>query len=752
MNLPDFILEPVFSYLSWNDRARAARVCRQWQRVFHSPSLWRIIVFKPPARPLTRLQYDMRGYRMSCCLRTIGSYVRHYRFVRTEDIFLLNRTLSLIAKFLEASASRKASVPQEPANSSFVPGGEDDTALDEESESETGSTSSMDDNLMSWEDEDDYYRESAHLSKYAGLIMGDPDAEATLELVLKLQERELFGQSDSDTSDENFDVSNFLGEVRSSSFSMPRPTIISGASSRGHAYQRSQSCRYPHRHHHPRPPPSVISFLLDFHCEVDESRGSVYGTGGALLSTIRRVIRQLSCVERLRFTDLFLSLPDARNLVLDLTETTSNSLVDLNLVHLNKLSSDPTIQTAPVAHLGQAVVDSTSAPADWYLLDSRWLAARPNRLHQNPLADIASLFPNLKRLSIAPTQLTGPMLLRLLYQTNLMELFLVETDFTRFTLQQTSLQGSSFLDHYNLLHLGHSPHQDVDKLHQDTDEDLIEWGEDVPYYRDSLTSADVNLVAVSSIWHAIRPAVWHAALALRPKLSVQLRNYFLRITVEGSVLLTQNGALVPRLLSLWPMQPCPVSALIFRTSKGPQFTQAFLSLSNKINLGTYSATLTTLIISIETSSGDQLDPPSIAEASAKSDNDWKEFNEVLRSLPSLCPSLLFLALGGNVSYLSVVTLLMICRHHNRRRSLCDSNFDPHLDLIVEDNCCSLEDHEKKDIPATILAWYSTIDSVGKDNGRRKTAAERCITDALRLPHWQFVSSAQFQSKLHDFLN
>ncbi|TGZ72543.1 hypothetical protein CRM22_002032 [Opisthorchis felineus] len=601
MNLPDFILEPVFSYLSWNDRARAARVCRQWQRVFHSPSLWRIIVFKPPARPLTRLQYDMRGYRMSCCLRTIGSYVRHYRFVRTEDIFLLNRTLSLIAKFLEASASRKASVPQEPANSSFVPGGEDDTALDEESESETGSTSSMDDNLMSWEDEDDYYRESAHLSKYAGLIMGDPDAEATLELVLKLQERELFGQSDSDTSDENFDVSNFLGEVRSSSFSMPRPTIISGASSRGHAYQRSQSCRYPHRHHHPRPPPSVISFLLDFHCEVDESRGSVYGTGGALLSTIRRVIRQLSCVERLRFTDLFLSLPDARNLVLDLTETTSNSLVDLNLVHLNKLSSDPTIQTAPVAHLGQAVVDSTSAPADWYLLDSRWLAARPNRLHQNPLADIASLFPNLKRLSIAPTQLTGPMLLRLLYQTNLMELFLVETDFTRFTLQQTSLQGSSFLDHYNLLHLGHSPHQDVDKLHQDTDEDLIEWGEDVPYYRDSLTSADVNLVAVSSIWHAIRPAVWHAALALRPKLSVQLRNYFLRITVEGSVLLTQNGALVPRLLSLWPMQPCPVSALIFRTSKGPQFTQAFLSLSNKINLGTYSATLTTLIISIEVS-------------------------------------------------------------------------------------------------------------------------------------------------------
>ncbi|GAA55447.1 F-box/LRR-repeat protein 21 [Clonorchis sinensis] len=752
MNLPDFILEPVFSYLNWNDRARAARVCRQWQRVFHSPSLWRIMVFKPPARPLTRLQYDMKGYRMSCCLRTIGSYVRHYRFVRTEDIFLLNRTLSLIAKFLEASASKKASVSQEPANSTFIPGEEDDTALDEELESENGSTSSTDDNLMSWEDEDDSYRESVHLSKYAGLIMGDPDAEATLELVLKLQERELFGQSDSDTSNENFDVSSFLGEVRSRSFSTSRPTIIPGASARGHVYQRSQSCRYPHRHHHPRPPPSVISFLLDFHCEVDESRGSVYGTGGALLSTIRRVIRQLSCVERLRFTDLFLSLPDARNLVLDLTETTSNSLVDLNLVHLNKLSSDPTIQSAPVVHLGQAVVDSTSAPADWYLLDSRWLAARPNRLHQNPLADIASLFPNLKRLSIAPTQLTGPMLLRLLYQTNLMELFLVETDFTRFTLQQTSLQSSSFLDHYNLLHLDHSPHQDVGKLHQDTDEHLIEWGEDVPYYRDSLTSTDISLVAVSSIWHAIRPAVWHAARALRPNLSVQLRNYFLRITLDGPVLLTQNGALVPRLLSLWPMQPCPVSALIFRTSKGPQFTQAFLSLSNKINLGTYSTTLTTLVISIEASSGDQLDPPSTVEASAKSDNDWKEINEILRSLPSLCPSLLLLALGGNVCYLSVVTLLVICRHHNRHRSLCDSNFDPHLDLIVEDNCCSLEDQERKDIPATVLAWYSAIDSVGKDNGRRKTAAERCITDALKLPHWQFVSSAQFQSKLYDFLN
>lgn len=68
------------------------------------------------------------------------------------------------------------------------------------------------------------------------------------------------------------------------------------------------------------------------------------------------------------------------------------------------------------------------APADrdWYLRDPRWLSARPLQVGWNPLADLSALFPHLSRLEVALTQLTGPMLLRLLYQTPLSVLILTQ--------------------------------------------------------------------------------------------------------------------------------------------------------------------------------------------------------------------------------------------------------------------------------------------------------------------------------------
>lgn len=65
INIPDSILEQIFIYLNWNERSRAARVCKKWYNVFQSPVLWRKIVFKPPCRRLTKLQYDIKGYRLS---------------------------------------------------------------------------------------------------------------------------------------------------------------------------------------------------------------------------------------------------------------------------------------------------------------------------------------------------------------------------------------------------------------------------------------------------------------------------------------------------------------------------------------------------------------------------------------------------------------------------------------------------------------------------------------------------------------
>lgn len=95
-----------------------------------------------------------------------------------------------------------------------------------------------------------------------------------------------------------------------------------------------------------------------------------------------------------------------------------------------------------VTSLGQSYIDppsTESATANnteatytddvdryWYLRDPRWLGARPRLLGWNPLADLFTLFPNLSWLEIALTQLTGPMLLRLIYQTQLSVLILTQ--------------------------------------------------------------------------------------------------------------------------------------------------------------------------------------------------------------------------------------------------------------------------------------------------------------------------------------
>ncbi|VDN19222.1 unnamed protein product [Dibothriocephalus latus] len=62
----------------------------------------------------------------------------------------------------------------------------------------------------------------------------------------------------------------------------------------------------------------------------------------------------------------------------------------------------------------------------WYLHDPRWLSARPKHLGWNPLADLHYLFPNLHQLELSLSQLTGPMLLRLLFQTRLSLLIFVQ--------------------------------------------------------------------------------------------------------------------------------------------------------------------------------------------------------------------------------------------------------------------------------------------------------------------------------------
>ncbi|VEL30669.1 unnamed protein product, partial [Protopolystoma xenopodis] len=227
----------------------------------------------------------------------------------------------------------------------------------------------------------------------------------------------------------------------------------------GRLYQRSQSCAIPSSFakqgnetnllpDRPRErliyppdssqygPPNIRKFALDFHSEVDEVAGATYGTGGALLETIRRVVRNFRGLRYLRLMDLFLDPSDARRLTIDLAEVAGLSLESLSLVHLCKVSlprqrrlvtdHGSNLQSNLLGHRTSSSITYPEAKVsrDWYLSDVRWLEARPNLLHGNPLADIAFLFPNLTSIELAPTQLTQGMLLRLLYNTALVNLAL----------------------------------------------------------------------------------------------------------------------------------------------------------------------------------------------------------------------------------------------------------------------------------------------------------------------------------------
>ncbi|KAA3672600.1 uncharacterized protein DEA37_0003459 [Paragonimus westermani] len=544
------------------------------------------------------------------------------------------------------------------------------------------------------------------------------------------------------------DLNYLLSDLRSASLSLPKPSFYSERKVGSRFSKRSQSFRHSRCAHVRQSPPSVRGFVLDFHCEVDDARGFAYGTGGALLSTIRRVVRQLFYVERLHLTDLFLTATDARDLILDLHKTAADSLNDLNVAHFHKLSSDRSALVGSAVPIMPPSLH-TSGRRDWYLLDPRWLGARPRRLHQNPLADLASLFPQLRRLTIAPTQLSDAMLLRLLYQTRLLELVLVLTDYTPFTIRHSSQSGfSGFASQAQISLLVDPEPNDSDHLHYGSDEfddDLIEWGGDVPRFKDQV-DVTTPLTAGSNDWRPISASSWRAALILRPQLFVQLRIRFLRVSADDT-----TATRVASLLAFWPEPPCPVCTFVFNTIRGPRFAALFLSLTNVINFGIYASSLTTVVISLEAPSTDQsMCYPE--ETKSDSADESKALNDIFRELPALCPSLSLLALGGTTTYLSIPTLFVICRHYGRRLSFpCASNAR-RIRLVVGEQCCRFDDSSPNIVPATVLAWFSTVTGAGKDVSKRKLAAERCIAHALMQPQWCFLTSAQFQSELADYLS
>lgn len=113
-------------------------------------------------------------------------------------------------------------------------------------------------------------------------------------------------------------------------------------------------------------------------------------------------------------------------------EVVGPSLSYMSLLHFSKIVFEQSSTVPqPGLHVNTVRFPAYQQPNAvhdeyWYLRDPRWLSSRPMQLGWNPLADLASLFPNLRRLELSLTQLTGPMLLRLCYQTSLASLIFTQ--------------------------------------------------------------------------------------------------------------------------------------------------------------------------------------------------------------------------------------------------------------------------------------------------------------------------------------
>ncbi|VDL93142.1 unnamed protein product [Schistocephalus solidus] len=346
--LPLIVLERIFAHLGWRDRAMAALTCKRWLNAFCSPNVWRKFTYYPPPQGLTRLQYDIKTYYMTRGIRTFGWHLRYLRFPETEDFFMLNRILSLIAEFLEAHPNTSP-LPTDSILS------DDDNLFSELAFLEaatlmtTATTpTNSSSNTRVEEEEGDVEEETAPVCSSNDSVLReitrDPNLDASIRLAIKLQQRELLGESTSSSSESGVDFYETPStSVLSSSAPQHFPSHSASTTSaevlpqptqaQGRKYQRSASCRYPAGYVMPArlpyppdtshlPPPRIRSFSLDFHSEYDEATNVVYGSGGAIFATICRVLYQLRGLRSLYLRNLFLSPQDARRMIMEVTRTT----------------------------------------------------------------------------------------------------------------------------------------------------------------------------------------------------------------------------------------------------------------------------------------------------------------------------------------------------------------------------------------------------------------------------------------------
>ncbi|XP_044754367.1 uncharacterized protein LOC123313515 [Coccinella septempunctata] len=114
--LPDLLLEEIFSYLSIREKYYASLVCRSWYRAFHLPRAWSEFVLEDNTLTRGRFnyysgwQYVLDHVRTQMCLCAVGKNFRRLKIEPMMNFFNLYEFINMVSWYLENSENKAENI------------------------------------------------------------------------------------------------------------------------------------------------------------------------------------------------------------------------------------------------------------------------------------------------------------------------------------------------------------------------------------------------------------------------------------------------------------------------------------------------------------------------------------------------------------------------------------------------------------------------------------------------------------------
>ncbi|XP_018563430.1 uncharacterized protein LOC108905140 isoform X2 [Anoplophora glabripennis] len=105
--LPDLLLEKIFSYLGIREKYYASLVCRNWYRAFHLPYVWNRFILQDNTLTRARFnyysgwQYVLDHLRCQMCLSTVGKNIKYLTIEPMLNFYNLYEFMNMISWYTE---------------------------------------------------------------------------------------------------------------------------------------------------------------------------------------------------------------------------------------------------------------------------------------------------------------------------------------------------------------------------------------------------------------------------------------------------------------------------------------------------------------------------------------------------------------------------------------------------------------------------------------------------------------------------